>query len=284
MSGIGVVAHPDARAFLRRAEEWLMLREDENNLALSLASALSDAPSLAGESGYLFVTVEVDGEVAGCAFRPPPHKLCLTEMPPQAAEGVVGAMAERYSRLPGVRGPAEAARAVAAAWGRLKRVAVRPLSPHRMYRLDHVTLPERVRGCMRRAVPDDLPVVHAWSEAFAEDAGAAFRTTTEGRVGWVERGDLWLWQDDARPVCMAVATGRTPHGVRIGYVFTPREWRGRGYAGALTAALSQRVLDEGARFCVLYTDVANPTSNALYPRVGYRPLRDELEFEFVSGA
>ena len=284
MSGIRVVAHPDARAFLRRAEGWLMLREDENNLPLSLAGALGDAPPLTGELGYLFATVEVDGEVAGCAFRPPPHKLCLTEMPPEAAEGVVKAMAERYSWLPGVRGPVEATRAVAAAWGRSKRVVMRPLSPHRMYRLDHVTFPEGVKGCLRRAVPDDLPVVHAWGEAFAEDAGAAFRTTTDGRVDWVEWGDLWLWEDDACPVCMAVAAGRTRHGVRIGYVFTPRDRRGRGYAGALTAALSQRMLDEGARFCVLYTDLANPTSNALYPRVGYRPLRDELEFEFVTGA
>jgi hypothetical protein len=82
---------------------------------------------------------------------------------------------------------------------------------------------------------------------------------------------------------MAVVTGRTLHGVRLGYVFTPRDRRRRGYAGALTAALSQHLLDQGARFCVLYTDLANPTSNALYPRVGYRPLCDELELEFTAG-
>ena len=104
MNGIRAVGHPDAHAFLRRAEGWLMLREDENNLTLSVAGALSDVPPLDGGEGYLFATVEEDG-------------------------GVVGVMAERYGSLPGVRGPAEAARAVAGAWGRLKGVAVRAPSP-----------------------------------------------------------------------------------------------------------------------------------------------------------
>jgi predicted GNAT family acetyltransferase len=191
-------------------------------------------------------------------------------------------MAERYDRLPGVRGAADGVLAVAAAWERLKGVAVRPLPAHRMYRLDQVTFPIGVRGRLRRATAEDLPVVHAWGEGFAEDAGAAFHTSPDTRVGWVERGVLYLWEDGGLPACMAVATGRTRHGVRIGYVYTPRDLRGRGYAGALTAALSQRMLDEGARFCVLYTDLSNPTSNALYPRVGYRPLCEEMEVEFLA--
>ena len=282
MTGIRAVAYPDARAFLRRAEGWLMLREDENNLALSLAHALADTPPLDGAEGYRFATVDVAADVAGCAFRTPPHKLLLTRMPVDGAAGVAHVMAERYGELPGVRGPAEAARAVAAAWGRLMGVGVRALSPHRMYRLDQVIRPEGVSGRLRPATLDDLPVADAWGEGFAEDAGATFRTTPGTRAGWIARGALFLWEDGGAPVSMAVVSGRTRHGARIGYVYTPRDRRGRGYAGALTAALSQRMLDQGARFCVLYTDLANPTSNALYPRVGYRPLCDELEMEFVA--
>ena len=217
MTGPRVVAYPDARTFLRRAEGWLMLREDENNLALSLAHALGDAPPLDGPEGYLFATVDVDGDVAGCAFRTPPHKPCLTRMPVDGAAGVARVMADR---------------------------------------LDQVTCPE--------------------------DAGAPFRTTPDTRAGWIARGALFLWEAGGAPVSMALVAGRTRHGVRIGYVFTPRDRRGRGYAGALTAALSQLMLDQGARFCVLCTDLANPTSNALYPRVGYRPLCDELEVEFLT--
>lgn len=276
-----VVAHPDARAFLRRAEAWLMLREDENNLPLSLAGALGDAPPREGRDGYLFATVEVDGEVQGCAYRTPPYKLCITSLPPEASGEVARVVAERYDTLPAVFGPPAAARAVAAAWGRLMGVALHPGMPQRMYRLDRVVFPGGIPGRLRQAVPGDLPIAHAWAEKFAEDAGAAFRTAAGARAGWIERGDLFLWEDGDTAVSMAVASGRTRNGVRIGYAFTPRERRGRGYAGALVAALSQRLLDEGARFCVLYTDLRNPTSNALYPRVGYRPLCDVADVDFV---
>ena len=50
----------------------------------------------------------------------------------------------------------------------------------------------------------------------------------------------------------------------------------------MVAALSQKELDGGARFCVLYTDLRNPTSNGIYPRVGYRPLCDVVAVDCVS--
>jgi len=68
--------------------------------------------------------------------------------------------------------------------------------------------------------------------------------------------------------------------VRVGPVYTPPEWRGRGYAGAATAAVSQAAVDAGVREVVLYTDLANSTSNALYQRLGYRPVEDRVIFSF----
>jgi hypothetical protein len=82
-----------------------------------------------------------------------------------------------------------------------------------------------------------------------------------------------IW-DDGQAVSMAGFGGRTPNGIRIGPVYTPPELRGRGYASALTAALTQRLLDEGRQFCFLFTDLANPTSNSIYQRIGYRPVSD----------
>lgn len=275
-----MVAHPDAAAFLERAGAWLMTREDEHNLVLGLAGVLSGTPPAEGADGYLFATVEVAGRVAGAVFRTPPYKAGLTTMPSTAAPHVARVLAERYEHLPAVFGPRDVAEAVGAAWASLKGVVARVGVPQRLYRLDRVTFPKGVSGTLRAALPEDLPTVHDWGERFADDAGKAFSTAPGTRVGWVESGSLFFWEDGGEAVSMAVATGRTPHGVRIGYVFTPRERRGRGYATALTAALSQRELDGGARFCVLYTDLTNPTSNAIYPRVGYRPLRDLVDVDF----
>ena len=97
----------------------------------------------------------------------------------------------------------------------------------------------------------------------------------------IERQDLRIWQDE-RPVSMAVAQGETPNACRVGYVYTPPEARGRGYASALVAELSQRMLDSGLSFCVLYADLSNPTSNAIYQRIGYEAICDVRDIDIVS--
>ena len=92
---------------------------------------------------------------------------------------------------------------------------------------------------------------------------------------------MFLW-DDGGPVAQAAINGTTPRGVRIGTVYTPPEKRRGGYATALVGALSQRSLDEGRSFCFLFTDLANPVSNSIYPKVGYRPVADFEEIDFVA--
>jgi predicted GNAT family acetyltransferase len=92
---------------------------------------------------------------------------------------------------------------------------------------------------------------------------------------------LYLW-DDGGPVSMTMAAAVTPHGSRIGAVYTPPELRGRGYASALVAAVSQAQLDTGRAFCFLFTDLANPTSNKIYRHLGYEAVCDVDEYRFAA--
>jgi predicted GNAT family acetyltransferase len=91
---------------------------------------------------------------------------------------------------------------------------------------------------------------------------------------------IFLWED-AEPVSLVGVGGATPNGIRIGPVYTPPRFRGHGYASALTATVSQAMLDEGRRFCFLYTDLANPTSNKIYQAIGYKPVTDALMVGFI---
>ena len=99
----------------------------------------------------------------------------------------------------------------------------------------------------------------------------------------IRGGNLFVWEDGG-PVSMAGWTGKTPNGVRVNFVYTPAPRRGRGYATAAVAALSQHLLDQGNRYVCLYTDLANPTSNAIYHRIGYRPIRDASLYRITSPA
>jgi len=122
-------------------------------------------------------------------------------------------------------------------------------------------------------------LVAEWGAAFARDTGTPIGDPLTFLERLIRDGSLYLWSD-GEPRSMAAAVGTTPNGIRVGYVYTPPSFRGLGYATATVASLSQSLLNDGRRFCFLYTDLANPISNAIYQRVGYRPVSDVVDVNF----
>jgi predicted GNAT family acetyltransferase len=271
--------HESADGFLAHAGEFLGAREAEHNLILGLTSRLQVSPSLYGEPAY-FAVVDEGGRVVGATMRTPPHNLILSELDDLAAIGPLLEDARAvFGSLPGVVGPKEAVAKFAAAWPAEARLEI----AQRAFRADHVDAPTGVPGRMRDYERRDRALAASWMEAFTEEALP--EPPPETSEEFVDRreedpdGGTVLWEDDGAVVSMAGFGGRTPNGIRIGPVYTPPELRGRGYASALTAAVTQRLLDSGLRFCFLFTDLANPTSNSIYQRIGYEPVSD---FDFWS--
>jgi hypothetical protein len=275
---VRVVRHRGPTDFLQRAEPWLLAAEDRNNLILGLAYGL--AARDADGSDVFYATVERDDLVVGCALRTPPYKLLVTDAPPEACEPLAEALSSAYDVIPAVLGPERLAEAVAMAWVARRGGGWRPGMEQRVYRLDEVTPASGVPGSLREANSGDVDLAVEWGAGFARDTGLRFAATRESIGGWVEKRQLFLWEDD-EPRSIAVAHGRTPKGARVGYVYTPPESRGRGYASACVGALSQELLDRGVEFCVLYTDLSNRTSNAIYTRLGYYPIDDVRDVDLV---
>ena len=50
----------------------------------------------------------------------------------------------------------------------------------------------------------------------------------------------------------------------------------------MVADLSQMLLDKGFKYCLLFTDLANPTSNNIYRQIGYQPVSDWNEYSFFN--
>jgi ribosomal protein S18 acetylase RimI-like enzyme len=275
---IEVVRHAGPGSFLERAEEWLLRGEDRHNLILSLSYAR--ARGEADSEGSFFATVEQDRDVAGCLVRTPPHKVLITGLPPGSGPPVARALAEAFDEIPAVLGPMRDAQDVAASWAEERGGKWRSGLAQRIYRLDEVRAPAGVPGALREATVDDLGLAVRWGEGFSRDAGVQFAIRRASIERWIERRSLFIWEH-GEPRSIAVAQGRTPHGIRIGYVYTPPELRGRGYAGATVAEVSQRMLASGLSFCVLYTDRGNPTSNSLYQRLGYYAIADVCDVEIL---
>jgi predicted GNAT family acetyltransferase len=136
---------------------------------------------------------------------------------------------------------------------------------------------------LRLATPSDLDRITYWTLAFQDEAlsGGDMVETREVSRHKINDQDIYLWED-GHPVSMASRSRPTSRGICLSLVYTPPEWRGRGYATACVAGLSQLLLDSGREFCVLFTDLANPTSNHIYQTIGYAPVCDFSEYIFGS--
>lgn len=264
---------------MRRAEDWLLQAEAEHNLLLGLARQLTESTERFEPPIYL-ATVENDGAVVGCAFRTPPFKLGLTRMPEAALPALAQDVADVYDWIPAVLGPEPETKRFAALWSEARGIRARAGMRQRIYQLDAVTPPVRMSpGRMYCAAAKDVDLVAGWLDAFRDDTGLPGPDARTQAERLIAQQCMFIWEDDGA-ASMAGWTARTRHGARVGYVYTPPERRGRGYASALTAALSQRLLDEGLTFCFLYTNLANPTSNGIYQRLGYYPVCDVMDYDF----
>jgi predicted GNAT family acetyltransferase len=282
-----VVQHESGAALLARAGAFLTAAEAENNLQLGLAGQLP-TPTSAREADSFLGTLESEGEVVGVGLQNQPmNPFTLSRMPTQALDALVHELAGSQRRLTLAVGVKETAEAFAERWAAATATGWRIEVPERIYQLTAVRSPRAVPGRLRQAVEADESLVLDWSRRFAADAGGiplddeTLRRRTPERI---RNGELWLWEDeDGSVVSIASASGRTPHGIRIGLVYTPPALRRRGYASACVAAVSQRMLDSGRRFCFLYTDLGNPTSNRIYQTIGYEPVCDVSLIRFEDG-
>jgi predicted GNAT family acetyltransferase len=167
---------------------------------------------------------------------------------------------------------------VLAAWAAVTGGSGTAQQRSRLYRLGELVPPDPAPlGSARQAVAADRDLLIAWHEAFADETRSAARANSARTVAdRLSHGGLLLWEAGREPVAMAGLT-RIEGGVaRVAGVYTVAAHRKRGYGGAITTAATQAALDGSATGVVLFTDLANPTSNALYLRLGYRPVEDRV--------
>jgi uncharacterized protein len=268
----------DPVAFLDAAAPLLLADEARHNLILGIAGTLRDHPSVYEE--YFLWLAEEDG-VQGAAVRTPPYNLALAR--PRAAEALEALAAGIDDELPGVVGAQPEVESFARAWATRAGAALRTVRGQGVYQLDRVEPLSHVPGRMSDVTPADREQLIAWWDAFTDEAigedavGLGSETAVDHRFE-AESAGIVIW-DDGEPVSFAAYGNPTPHGVRIGPVYTPPHRRRKGYASALTAALSARLL-RTYRFCFLFTDLANPTANRIYERIGYRRVCEAAEIAF----
>ena len=261
----------NATDWLAATSAWRATDPIRTNILGSIAQGVVDGRKYEDEHWFV---VEDGSDVVGGAVWTLPHKLVMGPMSEDAAHAVGAAAAGGGRNVPGVNGPVAVARAAATGVGGSARVDKR----ERILVLHDYVAPGPIEGRARLAGEDDAELVVEWLDAFMAEADLL---SVDNRAAErASRGRLWIWDVDGVATSMAghASVVATPGGRvgRVGPVYTPPARRGRGYASAVTAAVVERLAPD-VDAVILYTDAANPTSNAIYERLGFVHTDDVVE-------
>ena len=277
---IRVCLHPNARAFLARCESWLMRAEIEHSMALQSArTACNDDWQF--QKPLYWATLEDGEQIVGCAFRTPPYRLGITALPPEAIPPLVDSVGAIYRTLSGVAGPEPAASAFTAAW--LERRGGSSLVRARQQLLEHRAVIPAARvppGALRPASGVDGAIAQNWGAAFARESGL---TGLDGSVcaRLITARRLYFW-DDGAPRCMVGVLRETSDAAAIGILYTPPQFRERGYATASIAALSRQLLERGLSRSYFCLDPADAATYSICVRLGYGVIQNTVDIDYES--
>ncbi|WP_018548443.1 GNAT family N-acetyltransferase [Streptomyces sp. LaPpAH-108] len=275
----------DVDDFLARAGGFLRSRPALHNTPLTEIERLRAR----GDGGGGFGVLESGGEVRAVFYRTPRGYLGVTPLSGEQADSLAARLAGLGRSPSGVISDHDTASAFAEAWQRHTGAASAPFWRTHLYRLGTLTPPQpRPAGRGRGADREDREQVVRWCREFCVEVGEQRSIDLIDSGAWADSrfGDrrFTFWETpDGTPAAMAAVTSMVGGMVRVDPVYTPARLRGRGYAGAVTVEVSRAALAEGATDVVLFADPANPTSNALYQRIGYVHVADFTGYRFSYG-
>jgi predicted GNAT family acetyltransferase len=274
--------YSNATDFIAKTGAYLAKDEARYGLILGLAKVVEKNPHRYGADNPWFCSIGRGKVINAVAMRTPPNMLIAAHFSGdfEAIAGkLVMAVSEDFKMVPGVVGAKKLADIFTKKWCNTYGIKITDTMAQRIYRLDKVNEVTLSPGRFRPATVADKELVDEWRHAFA----------IETRVGSVperditpalEHGWIFFWELNNKPVSMAHMSRPTDKSMSVSGVYTPPELRGRGYATSCVAELSRHILKSGKKFCTLYTDLSNPTSNSIYIKIGYQPVGDSVQHTF----
>lgn len=272
----------EVEVYAEHAWDLLAARPAENTVALTAIESVPAGRRWSAEP-MLFGWYDA-GRTSGAVSSTPPYELLLASVPDDAVDDLVSALRTRGVRVGGVHGDTATADRFAAAWTVGTPLRATTTMRLRLYALGTPRPPTPPPlGRPRLAREADLDTAAGWFAAFQREAGGPAIDGEAVLRDRIENGLLWLWEDGTDGVVSLAGRNRAAAGVaRVGPVYTPPRHRRRGYAAAVTAACTSDALRHDADHVVLFADLANPTSSAIYQRIGYQPVRDHKLVHFAE--
>lgn len=278
LQNIEIQIGKSAAQFLTSARELLYLKEAENSLMLGFTHNQVRLEKI----DYQYLTIFENKQLTAAAVVTDKNLIVTSASGPvmkKLAEYVI----KQKLKFGGVVGPSIGAEAFVRSYAKLSKVDFKIGFKQKIYKLESVKVPLSAFGAPHRANSGDIELVAQWLLQFNEESLPHDPTTIEKTrliaVSKIELGEVFLWQQSGNEsVSMCCIARPTTNGITINGVFTPKDQRAKGYASSLVSYVSQTMLESGKKFCVLYTDAANPTSNKIYRNIGYIEIANSTQF------
>ena len=276
-----LTVHDRPESFLAAAGLFLRRAEAENSIIGTPAARMIEAPH-EDDAGSYFATVAEAGSIVGAAFHGSDGGALLSAGPDTALGLIAADLADRGRKVRHVVGPPMACEAFARTWR--ERTGQDHALRYRHRHLELARSPRRfaASGRMRELRVDEHDLILDWQAAFVVEVGMPdnLESVRKKTLRRLEQGGFRVWDDDG--VVAFAGYGAGGDTARIAPVYTPPRFRCRGYASALVAELSRELVEGGKRALFLTTDVANPTSNSIYQKIGYRPVAEHVHLALVA--
>jgi len=288
--------YTDIKEFYNATYDLLMCHEAQNLIPLGniiIGKEGKDKSEWRDSENWLMATVSDDNDIQLVALMTPPHNITLYVKDNKIVEKTVASLISGIVdvSIPGVTARKDMALPFAHAYCSSKGMSYETSMDQCIYELIEVN-PEILHiGTIRLAEESDMYFLPYWLEAMNstfKNAVEGFDDSTmhipqelESYLNRIAQKKLFVLEVQGKPVSIAGITREMQTVCGIAPVYTPPYFRRKGYATSCVAKLSQMVLERGFTKCVLYTDLANPTSNSIYQKIGYRPVCDSIMLKFV---
>ncbi|KHE71866.1 GNAT family N-acetyltransferase [Halobacillus sp. BBL2006] len=282
-----VIKQEDVHAFGSLAQNLLTNSEAENNLPLGILQRMQEDPSAMTAN---LLHIEEEGIPVYLTMRTPPHLWILPSverMKQQHIQSLAAYLFEHNYDVPGVLGEEQAVMWFLEAWKGLDQTKEANLHMRQgIYRLEKLLPIAHQEGKLVVAEDHHIPRIAEWLGRFGEETNESIirGQAKELAQDMVQTKRAHLWVVGGEPVSMVNRARKTPNGSTINAVYTPDQHKRKGYASQAVWSLTKKLLDEGCKFCALYTDLDNPTSNSIYKKIGYKWVGNSLVYHFEPKA
>ena len=282
--------YSDIKHFYMDTYDLLMRHEAQNVIPLGniiIGNEGKDKTDWRDSANWFMATITDDKSILLTAVMTTPKNLTLYATDNKndniALNSLVDGIIKNDIHIPGVMAEKSLAEMFAQSYAVKRGIEYTVAKNQRIYELSQVNVEIPSIGTVRLATKKDMSFLPYWMKGFDSDCfGDSLATggSTDNYLYRMSDNRLYILEDNGMPVSMAKISRDLQTVCVVGLVYTPPYFRGKGYATSCVAAVSQFGLDRGFTKCVLYTDLANPISNSIYMKIGYKPICDSIEIKF----